>query len=174
MNDVLLIYKSISGFTKKYANWIQEEVGCTTKELKEISISEIQEYKTIIYGSGIYANRINGIKFITDNIEVLKSKNLIVFATGSTPSSAKEIVQQFQENNLPKEPIIKFFYFQSGMDLENMRFKQKFIIKILELFLKLKIKKSSVDRGTLASITRSHDHSKRESIAPLIEYVRSL
>ena len=128
LKKVLLIYKSNTGFTKKYAQWIQEELNCSAIELKDANISEVTKYDIVIFGGGIHANKINGIKFIKNNLELFKNKHLIIFATGATPASAVEEVKEFERVNIPNESNISFFYFQSGMNYIDMRINDKLIM----------------------------------------------
>lgn len=174
MKTVLLIYKSNTGFTKKYAQWIQEELNCTTLELKDAHISDITKYDIIIFGGGMHANKVNGIKFIKNNLEQLINNHLIIFATGATPASAVEEVKQFEQANIPSGSNIPFFYFQSGMNYKDMKISDKMIMNCFNLVLKLKKDKNSVEQGTMEAISNSYDNSKQIFIEPLINYVRGL
>ena len=49
----IVAYKSKSGYTKKYAQWIAQELNCDIKENAELS--DIINYDVIIYGGGMYA-----------------------------------------------------------------------------------------------------------------------
>jgi hypothetical protein len=174
MKTVLLVYKSNTGFTKKYAQWIQEELNCTTIELKEAHISEIAKYDIVIFGGGMHANKINGINFIKNNLELFKNKHLIIFATGATPASAVEEVKGFEHANIPSGSNIPFFYFQSGMNYRDMRINDKVMMNCLKFALRLKKDKSSVEQGTMEAISNSYDNSKQVFIKPLIDYVGGL
>ena len=59
----IVAYKSKSGYTKTYAEWIAQELGCDIKENAELS--DIIDYDTIIYGGGMYEGGFNGVKLIT-------------------------------------------------------------------------------------------------------------
>lgn len=170
----ILLYKSNTGFTKKYAEWIQAELNCTTIPLNEANILEITKYDIIIFGGGMHANRINGIKFINDNLERLKNKHLIIFATGATPASAIVEVERFKKANIPSGSDIPFFYFESGMNYQDMRMGDKLMMNCLKLALKTKKNKNSVEQGTMDAISNSYDNSKPIYIEPLIDYVRGL
>lgn len=174
MKTAILVYKSNTGFTKKYAKWIEEELNCNAMELEDAHISEVVKYDIIIFGGGMHANRINGIKFIRDNIELFKNKHLIIFATGATPASAIEEVKKFEQVNIPSGLNIPFFYFQSGMNYKDMRFNDRIMMNSFKFLLSLKRNKNLVEQGTMESISTSYDNSKQKYIEPLIQYVRSL
>jgi len=174
MKTVLLIYKSNTGFTKKYAQWIQEELNCTTLELKDAHISDITKYDIIIFGGGMHANKVNGINLIKNNLKQLTNNHLIIFATGATPASAVEEVKRFEQSNIPNESNIQFFYFQSGMNYKDMRINDKMMMNCLKFALRAKKDKNSVEQGTMEAISNSYDNSNQIFIKPLTNHVRGL
>jgi menaquinone-dependent protoporphyrinogen IX oxidase len=166
----IVIYKSNTGFTEKYANWIAEDLHCDVVSLDRITILEIIKYDVIIFGGGIHAGKINGIKFIKDNTTAFENKKVIVFATGATPSIPEEI-ERFKNINLHENTNISFFYFQSGMNYTNMRYKDKMLMSLLKVFLKFKRDKSDIQQGAADAIKSSYDYSNRSQIEPLISFV---
>ena len=69
--STIVIYRSKYGSTKKYAEWIAEELGCNILEFKEAKIENLMKYDTIIYGGGLYAEVINGVYLLTKNFDKL-------------------------------------------------------------------------------------------------------
>ena len=174
MKSILLVYKSKTGFTKKYARWISDELNCHALPLETADISEVSKYDIVIFGGGIHASKINGIRFITNNLEALKNTQLIIFATGATPISAAEKVSQFKEINIPIELNIPFFYFQSGMNYKDMGLSDKMLMNVLKLVLKTKKNKDKIEIGTMEAINNSYDNSSRKAIKPLLDYLRTI
>ena len=86
MNDAksIVVYKSKTGFTEKYAQWIADDLHCDAVCLEKFSISEVARYDALIFGGGIHAGKINGIRFIRNNLPLFAGKKMIVFATGAT------------------------------------------------------------------------------------------
>ena len=70
MNKIVVIYRSVYGYTKTYAEMIAEELTCDLREYSEISPDDLLSYDTIIYGGGLYAIGINGINLIKDTGDV--------------------------------------------------------------------------------------------------------
>ena len=70
MNGVIL-YQSKYGATKRYAEWLSEEIGFQCIETKKADINEIITYDPIILGGGIYASGIAGLSFLKKNINKL-------------------------------------------------------------------------------------------------------
>ena len=63
--NTIVIYKTKYGATKKYAQWISEELGCEAVDAKKITVDDILKYDTIVYGGGLYAEIINGVHILT-------------------------------------------------------------------------------------------------------------
>jgi len=80
----IVIYRSKSGNTRKYAEWIAEELGADLLEASRCGIERISQYDTVVYGGGLYATGINGVKLITNNLRRLKGKKIAVFATAGS------------------------------------------------------------------------------------------
>lgn len=52
MKSALIIYKSKTGFTKKYVDWILEDVKCSVTTLDKAKKSDIDKYDIFCYRSG--------------------------------------------------------------------------------------------------------------------------
>lgn len=76
----IVIYKSSTGFTKQYAEWIAEEMSIKAIDINKVSTINISDYESVIFGGWIMASNISGL----DKIKQLKPKKLIVFAVGSS------------------------------------------------------------------------------------------
>ena len=172
---ILLVYKTKTGFTKRYVDWIAEEIPCKKINLQKIDTIEIDNYDIIIYGAGMHATKINGLKKFKKKVRNLSKQRIIVFATGASPCT-KKIVDIIKENNFTdKEKIdISFYYFNSGLNYEKMGFLDKTIMKTYSKILQLKRKKSKLEQGTNSAILTSYDYSKKEQIKPLTSYLRKI
>ena len=100
MNKIVVIYRSVYGYTKTYAEMIAEELTCDLREYSEISPDDLLSYDTIIYGGGLYAIGINGINLIKKNYDKLKDKHLFVWATGSNPGNPEDLEAVWNHNVL--------------------------------------------------------------------------
>lgn len=175
MTDIkkVVVYKSKTGFTEKYAHWIAEDLHCEAIQLENFNISEADQYDVIVYGGGIHAGRINGIKFIQNDILLTANKKLIVFATGATPPINEE-VERFRKNNIPNAKDIAFFYFQSGMNYAKMKGADKLLMGILKAVLNSKKSRSDTEQGTIDAIQNSYDYSSQSQIEPLISFINAI
>jgi flavodoxin len=98
----VVIYKSKSGFVKKYAEWIAEDLSADIFEPSKATPEMLTDYDTVIYGGGLYAVGINGVKLIKQNLDKLKGKKVVVFASGASPSR-EEIISEVRNKNFTSE-----------------------------------------------------------------------
>ena len=171
----VVVYKSISGFTKKYAEWIAEELEADLLGVEKIGISILLKYDIIIYGGSLHAVGISGVNIIKNNLNKLKDKNIIIFTTGA--SLPKEsIVSEVKGNNfsVKEQKQIQFYYFRGGFDFNKLNFTNKILMTLLKWKIKLKRHKTPDEKGMLAAYSKPMDFTKKKNIGELLEYVRSL
>lgn len=169
---ILLIYKSKTGFTEKYANWITEELKCDIEKISHIQKINFSSYDLVIFGSRIHAGRIDGLNKIK---KLNLGKKLIIFATGATPKETNSIMEVWNSNLTEEElKIVKHFYIPAGLNYEKMGFLDKTMMKMASIMLEKKSNKSKENIGMQNSIKKSYDISSKERIKPLIEYIKSL
>jgi len=172
----IVIYKSKSGFTKKYAKWIQEDLGCDVVDYSHVSKLKLGNYDVIIYGSRINAGKLDGINKMTRILEKNPQSKLIVFATGGTPNTATDIINAVWENSLTEDELLSIphFYMQSGLNYELMSSGDRLIMKGLNTFLGSKKEKTTEEQGCEDAIQDSYDISSKDYIKPLVAYVKDL
>lgn len=118
---VLVTYQSKTGFTKKYAEWIKEELNCDMKEIKEVKPEDVAAYDLIIHGGWLMAGMISGL----EKIRGMNPKKLVVFGVGFTKKGEKD-AEVIEANKLGDTP---FFYMEGGTNPEKMGFFAKFVMK---------------------------------------------
>jgi menaquinone-dependent protoporphyrinogen IX oxidase len=171
----IVIYKSNSGFVKKYADIISSELKCDVAEVSSTNISEILKYDVIIFGGGLYAVGINGISLIKKNIDKLKDKKVVVFASGASPYR-KEVCDEVIDKNFEKanQKNIKFFYLRGGFDFDKLKFKHKLVMKLMKKQLEKKDNPTEDEIGMLKAFDVPVDFTSKDNAEDLINYVRSL
>lgn len=169
----IVVYKSKYGYTKRYAEWIAEELSCDIKE--NAAFSDISGYDMIICGGGCYAGTINGSKLITKNLARLSGKKLILFAVGSSSGADKDIIP-FWEKNLTVEQrqAVAHFYLRGGFDYSRLGSTDKLLMNMLKSHLK-KIKDPDEEtRGLLAACDTPVDFTDKKRLKELLEYARNV
>ncbi|MDF2906796.1 MAG: hypothetical protein K0R34_2117 [Herbinix sp.] len=170
IEKIVVVYRSKTGFTKNYATWLAKRLDCTLLDGEKVSAMDLADYDTIIYGSGLYASGISGIKLITKNFEMLKKKRLIVFAVGASPSR-KEIATELVKANIPEEQRdkIEFYYLRGGFDYSRLSPFYKLLMQLKKLQLK-NLKNPDADtKGMLASYTHPLDFTNEKHLEPIIK-----
>lgn len=170
----LVIYKSKTGFTKKYAEIVAKNIDCTMLEFKKATAATMSKYDTIVFGSRVYAGMIDGWKKAKELFQKSSAKKLVVFATGATPNVAEEIVAEIWKTNLSAEEMetIPHFYMQSGICYEKMGWADKTIMKIASMIMSKKKEKGDYENGFEQAVASSFDASSEEFAQPLIDYLR--
>jgi len=169
----IVIYSSKTGLTQKYGSWIAEELGCKAFSMKEAK-KIMMNYDTIIFGGGIIAGKISGLRKMKSSNRI-KGRRLILFATGATKMEDAHKIMEIKNGNLTEEEKeIPFFYFETGINYEKMSLPMKSMCKMIYKSLLKKENKTEEEMGMMKLFEKSSNHSNKDYIRPLIEYVRGL
>lgn len=170
---ILVTYKSKTEFTKWYAQIIAREVEAELVDFKEVTAKKMSEFDVVVYGGGLYAGMINGLKKAKEMFAKSSAQKLVVFATGATPNEVTEKVDEVWATNLTEEEkkSIPHFYMQSGLCYEKMSLPDKTLMKLLANMLSKKQDKDSTEEGQEQAIKSSYNISDEKYAKPLIEYL---
>lgn len=172
----VVIYKSKTGLTKKYAEWIAEDLSADIFDVSRVNINMLTTYDTVVYGGSLYAVGISGVKLITKNINKLKGKKVVVFATGASPSRSEAIREVTDKNFTPEQQkYIKFFYLRGGFNYNKLNYFDKFLMTLLKWKIKNKKQEelSSDEIGMLAIYDKPVDFTDKKNIDKIITYINS-
>lgn len=172
----VVLYKSKTGFTRKYAEWIAKELSADIFDASGVTVKMLEDYDTVIYGGRLHAVGIDGVKLITRNFDKLKNKKIVVFASGASPSREEVINEVTNANFTPEQQKhIKFFYMRGGFDYSRLPFFDKVLMQLLKRKILNKKKKgeelTSDEKGMLAIYDRPVDYTIKENINEIISYV---
>lgn len=170
---ILIIYKSKTGFTKRYAEWISQELQCSTISYDNFKSDLISDFDILIFGTRVHTGRIDGFNKFKKIIKET-NKKIIVFAVGGTSAEAINSINKIWDSSFSKSELheIPHFYMQGGLDYENMTAGDRFIMKSLAKMLGQKNSKDFEETGCEQAIQSSYDATSKEYIIPLINYVR--
>lgn len=165
----IVVYKSKYGYTEKYAQWLAESLGCDIKE--NASLTDVMGYDTIIYGGGIYAGRINGVKLIAKNLGKLAGKKLVLFAVGSNAGRPDEL-EAFWEKALDKtvREQVPHFYLRGGFDYGRTGGIDRFMMNMLKKMLLKKNTLTEDEKGLLAAYDTPFDFTDRGNLEKMLEF----
>lgn len=169
----VVIYHSKTGFTKKYAEWISEELSADIFDDSKVTPNMLTDYDTVVYGGSLYAVGVTGVKLITQNLDKLRDKKVIVFATGASPSREATINEVKNKNFTSEEQKqIQFFYFRGGFDYSKLNPFDKLLMSLLKWKIKRKKELTPDEKGMLAIYDKRVDYTKKENIKELITYAK--
>ena len=171
----LVIYKSKTGFTKKYAEWIAEKLSADLYNYNQINKELFKVYDVVIYGGSLHAVGIEGIKLIKDNLDILNGKKIVVFAVGASPFR-KETVEEVKNQNFTKEQLeqVQFYYLRGGFNYKRLPFFDKVLMRLLQLKLKRKKILTVDEKGMLNAYNKLVDFTLKKNTNEIVCYVRSL
>lgn len=169
MSKVAVVYRSKSGYTEKYAKWIAKAVNADLFRGEKTQAEDLLDYDTIVYGGGLYAVGINGLKLITDNYDKLKNKKLIVFGLGASPVRPA-IVEEVKNRNLTVEQqeTIDFFLLRGGFDKRKLTTVDRLLMQIMKINLKMKKQPTPDERGMLNAFNHPVDFTSEKQIEPIV------
>ena len=159
----IVVYKSSTGFTAKYANWIAEELGCEAIELNKIKKCDLVKYDEIIYGGWLMANMVCGYNKINE----MNLKKVIVFGVGMTVPNDEVVAKLAEQNKIKKD---NFFYFEGGYNPKKVGFFKKMMMNMIKKSIEKKEEKTAEDLHMLETF-KGADNTNREAIKPLIDRI---
>lgn len=170
----IVIYESRYGSTEKYAKWIGEELNCRVSKLEDINNEELLNYDNIIFGGWLHAGNIKGFKNISNDIDKLKDKNIIIFYVGLSIMDEK-IYEDIEKRNFKdiNNDNIKQFYLRGAFNYKNLTMSDKLMMNAFKIVLKRQ-KEEEMDENTksmLEAYTNPIDFIDRDSIKPIIEAI---
>lgn len=169
----LVVYRSKTGFTKTYAEWIAHVLAADLREHGSVRPEQFVAYDTIIYGGGLYAGGINGVGLIKNNLGTLKDKRVIVFATGTSVVSEDTTIRIQKQNFTPDQlNLIQFLYLRGGFDYQKLKLIDKALVTLFKTILKHKKDVTSDEQAMLAVFAQPVDFTKEQNIAPLLLSIR--
>ncbi len=164
---IMIVYKSVTGFTKEYAQMIAQELDCSLIDFKNVTAQMMSEVDIVIFGSRMHAGMVDGLKKAKQLFAQSKASQFIVFATGAMPNEEKDTIDEMWKNNFTSEELqqIPHFYMQGGLRYEKMPFFDK-------MMMKKKKNKNEKEQQLADIITTSYDISSKSYIMPLIEALK--
>lgn len=172
---IIIVYKSVTGFTKEYAEMIAQEMDCLLIDLKNVTTQMMSEVDIVVFGSRMHAGMVDGLKKAKQLFAQSKASQFIVFATGAMPNEEKETIDEMWKNNFSSEELqnIPHFYMQSGLRYEKMPFFDKMMMKVFCRMMKKKKNKSEKEQQLADIIGTSYDISSKSYIMPLVAFLKS-
>ena len=180
MSNTIIVYESKYGSTKKYAEWLSEELFCDLVEKKKTNIDNLLSYDTIIYGGGLYAGGVSGISLITSNFDKISNKKLILFTCGLADTTDKENIDHIKQSlnkilSPEMQDKIKVFNLRGGINYKKLNFIHKTMMKMMYKMLCKKNPETlkQDDKDLIATYGGVVDFTNKSTLTPIIEYAKA-
>jgi menaquinone-dependent protoporphyrinogen IX oxidase len=173
MKKTAVIYKSVYGATKRYAEWIAQELNAPLFEASKVKPNQLQDYDVVIYGGGLYAGGIIGVKLVANN----PCKSLVVFTVGLATPATTDYTEILSKNFTAEQlKNTKIFHLHGGIDYGklNIAHKAMMAFKKKEVERKPIAERESDDRQFLETYGKKLDFTSKDAIKPLIDCVHAL
>ncbi len=177
MSSTVVIYKTIYGSTKKYAQWIASALNADLFDVSKIKAQTLAPYQTIILGGGLYASGILGSDIITKNFGLLKGKNIVVFTVGLANPKLTDYTAIIEKNFTAEiTSAIKIFHLRGAMDYKTINLKHKAMMSLLVKKVGKIDEKERDDEinQMLDTYGKTVDFTDEASIAELVGYCKAL
>ncbi len=150
----VIIYKSKTGHTERYAKMLSEELDIPCYSYKEAKVSDNDE---VIFLSYIYASKIMGLS------KALNKYNIkAIIAVGALAYSKDYVNTLKQTNNIDKP----FFYLRGGIDYSKLNF-------IFRKFLPIIGKDIAKDDKELLNLFKNGgDFVTKDNLKDVINYLK--
>ena len=179
MAKVMVIYFSKYGSTKKYAEWIAEELNGNISKLNEVNLSNLSDYEVIIIGIPLYPGKIKNFDFLGKYYEIIKDKKIIIFTCGIADVNKTENVNNIKkriEKIIPKNIFEKnkIFCLRGSLDYKKMDLKHRIMmwVKKREVISKELDKKDNDAKLLLETYGKTIDFINKENINEIIDYCK--
>lgn len=181
MQNVAVVYETKYGSTRQYAEWIADDLHCEVFERRSIRANDLQEFETIIYGGAVYAGGVLGSNFIRKNLDVLGEKNLVVFTCAlSDPANEKNTrnIRDHLRKSLT-EPVmdhVKIFHLRGAINYKKLGMVHRIMMAMMHRSVVKKDPESMTqeDREMLVTYGKSANFMDKDSVQPIVDYVRGL
>ncbi len=167
----LIIYCSKTGFTRKYAQWLREDLDCDCVPFRERTSADLSQYQAVAFGAGCYIGRIHKLGWFKKQLPKLRGKRAAVFFTGAMPPAAPDVLRLERENFTPEElAVLRPFYLQGGLNYGGMNPVDRLLMAVFRKTLKAKAS-SPKEKIMLQNIQQSFDKTDRAALKPLEDFL---
>lgn len=166
----LIIFKSVYGSTRSYAEWLADDLGFDMVSIDDVNTAHIRDYGTIIVGSPVVMNKPFLSSWIVERWEEMRGARVILFTTSGAPPTAPALRDGF-DNAIPRaiREQLTWVPLPGHFDYSRLSFLHKLMMQIGAL-----MQKSPDARARMrADFQRPVDNVERMALLPIIESIRN-
>ena len=170
----LVMYRTVSGFTKKYAEWIAESLNADLVDARQVDQAVLPDYDRIVFGGSLHEVGVHGVDIVLKNLPKLEGKRIAVFTTGASLASEAVLREVENRNFTPEQKSrIGFFYLRGGFDFGKLDLRNKIMMTLLKWKIQMKRERTPDEKGMLAAYSTPLDFTKKEHIRKIVEYMEA-
>ena len=175
-NNIIIIYGSCYGTTKKYAEELSGRLDC--EALSYEAVSDINSYTTIIYMGGLYAGGVQGMKKTLKKLKDISDKTVCIVTVGlADPTDEKNIenIRMKMKTQVSQELYnkAKIFHLRGGIDYSELGFLHK---KMMGMVYKKAVsvpeeERNAELRAMIETYDKQVDFVDFESLEPIVKSI---
>ena len=172
--SVIVVYASQTGFTRRYAEWIAEELGCEAVPVEQAARVDAGMFDVVVFGGWFHAGGLVGKKWLARVRAEHPQTRFVAFAVGATPPEWADMVDEAMAREFPSPEFdgVERFYLRGGFAYERLSLPNKLAMK---LFFKMQEKAAATDPRAaemLAGMRGGFDGTDRAALGPLLAAAR--
>lgn len=187
----IIVYKSQTGFTERYAKWLAERLSgkhtaeSTAEKSMEVELLTLGDAKklpeehfeaadVIVYGGWAMAGHISGGEWFIGHLEGWKGRKLAMFCTGGSPADSPDIKEAFSKILTAEQlTYAGLFYCPGGIAYEKMKTWSRLAMKSFAAVFRKTRNKTEADRMAGEMMAHSYDISDEKYLDPIEAYIRA-
>ncbi|WP_239442919.1 flavodoxin domain-containing protein [Gordonibacter sp. An230] len=140
----VVVYASQTGFTRRYAEWIAEELGCEAVPVERADGIDAGAYDAVVFGGWFHAGGLVGKKWLARARAAHPHTPFVAFAVGATPPEWADMVDEAMAREFPSPEFdsVERFYLRGGFAYERLSLPNKLAMK---MFFKMQEKQAATD-----------------------------
>lgn len=174
MGKTAIIYNTKYGSTEQYAKWISEETGADIYRDKNVKLSQLMEYDTIVFGGPIHAGGLQGLKFLQKNMKRFSGKRVMAFAVGLGLDNENAQQQCLELNFLKSIKEVPCYFMKGAYNPEMVKGIDKTMMGFVKKVLngKSEDQLTKEDKELLLAINEGADYVDRKYIEDIVEAIK--
>ena len=170
----LIVYGSAYGSARRYAQELARRRGWPCVEYRQVTAKQLQEADCLIYGGGLYAGGVLGLRQTLRRLPDWTGKRLAVFTVGLSDPSQEEThrdIAQGLRRQLPPELCREedWFFLRGGIDYSRLHLGHRAMMAALAAQLRCRPPKARTaeDQALLDTYGGKLDFVDLDALAPL-------
>lgn len=170
--STIVLYESVYGSTKQYAEALAERLGATAQEIPEdFSLISAAPTAPLIVLSPNYATQVKGAEFIANTD--LGDRPIAICTVGMTLAEEAREKDNTGELLRLKEDEVTRFYLPGRMNYSEMSQPHRMMMRGMVTALRLKPRKSDNERAMIDSFNEDTDRVDPTELDPVVAWAQA-